>query len=352
MSVFDFNLGLLLKKRPDADRVSAARRLKNIEWPVNRKAKVCEVTVNFGCNNRCLFCYNSKEDLKRADETGFREICAALYEGRKENCWIAAVIGGEPTLRKDIDKIALFARKAGYECVKLCTNGLKLADKNYARRLRESGFNMFDISIHGHDARIHDKLVNRKGAFSKVMKAIENVQSLGGEVGTNQVVNALNLKTFPEFFSLAWDEIGINYYNIIYAHYRGMMDKNKNRLKVNLTKAAKRVAEGLRIINERRMPVFSRMLVNFPPCVLPGYLNIIADWESDEEKGDPLLAPDGERLNMAEMKNKQAVKMKVCRRCVLNGECRGIDGEYAQLYGEKEFKPLKSVGKNLFKTVF
>ncbi|MCG2726364.1 MAG: radical SAM protein [Elusimicrobia bacterium] len=353
MSIFVSNLELLVKKYPPINKNLAKERIKNIKWLVNKKAKVCEVTVNSICNNRCLFCYNGEEDFGRFPDADFKTICRALYEGRKQGCWIAAVIGGEPTLNNDIGKIAAFARKIGYDCVKICTNGLKLSDKSYARHLVESGFNMFDISIHGHNAKVHDKLVNSKGAFSKVMKAAENVKAFSMELGTNQVVNRLNYKNFPEFFKMAYRDLGINYYNIIYSHYRGIMWKNKLALKLPVTKAAIKIKEGLKIIKDLKMPVFSRMLVNFPPCVFPEYLNIIADWESEEKGGDPLLLPGGETVNMSMMKNEQALKLASCEKCVLSGKCRGVDREYPELFGEKEFKPIKSENlENYFETMF
>ncbi len=346
------NYEYLKRKFPSADESFIRERVKNIQWPINRKARVCEVTVNSSCNNRCLFCYNAPEDFGAFPEPEINLIYRTLYEGRKKGSWIAAIIGGEPSLRKDIGKIATFARKAGYECVKICTNGLKLSDKSYVRHLAESGFNMFDISIHGHNSMVHDKLVNKKGAFKKVMRAIENVREMGQEVGTNQVLNALNYRNFPEFFRMAYLNLGINYYNIIYAHYRGMMSKNLQSLKISISRAAAKVYEGLKLLTEYKMPAFSRMLVNFPPCLFPDCMDIIADWELDEESGDPLLLPDGKTVNMATMKNKQTVKLPVCRRCSVGKVCRGIDREYVEIFGTSEFVPIKKRRKNVVKTIF
>ena len=352
-SFADNNLKYIQKKFKNIDLELARSRIKNIQWPVWKKAKVCEVTVNSICNNRCLFCYNSEKDFGSEPDADFKTVCRALYEGRKQGSWIAAIIGGEPSLNKDIGKIASFARKIGYDCVKICTNGLKLSDKAYVRHLVESGFNMFDISIHGSNDKIHDKLVNSKGAFSLIMKAAENVRALSAELGTNQVINKLNYKTFPEFFKLAYVDLGINYYNIIYSHYRGMMWKNKLALKIPITKTAPHIREGLKIIKNLKMPVFSRMLVNFPPCVFPEYLDILADWESEEKGADPLLLPGGEIVNMAEMKNKQTAKLASCSQCVLCDRCHGIDKEYLDIFGGKEFKPIKDKDiKKYFKTIF
>ncbi len=349
---YEDNLKYINKRFKNIDSRAIGDRIKNIQWPIWKKAKVCEVTVNSICNNRCLFCYNSEKDFN-FPEADFKTICRSLYEGRAQGCWIAAIIGGEPSLNKDIGKIASFARKIGYDCVKICTNGLKLSDKAYTRHLAESGFNMFDISIHAHNGKIHDKLVNSKGAFSLIMKAAENVKDLSMELGTNQVVNKLNYKDFPEFFKMAYIDLGINYYNIIYSHYRGMMWKNKIALKLPIAKTVGKIKKGFKIIEELKMPVFSRMLVNFPPCLFPDYLNIIADWESDESIGDPLLLPGGETVNMSQMKNEQAKKPASCEKCALNDRCRGVDTEYLELFGEKEFKPIKNKNiKNYFKTMF
>ncbi|MEA3306213.1 MAG: hypothetical protein U9Q34_00320, partial [Elusimicrobiota bacterium] len=139
----------------------------------------------------------------------------------------------------------------------------------------------------------------------------------------------------------------------IYSHYRGMMWKNKLALKIPMTKTAPYIREGFKIINKLNMPVFSRMLVNYPPCLFPEYLSILADWESEEEGADPLLLPGGEVVNMAEMKNKQSAKLSSCKKCVLYNQCHGVDKEYLELFGGKEFKPIKNNNfENYFKTLF
>lgn len=355
MNLFlDKNLEYALAEMPGLDRAALASRLANIRWPVSLKARVCEVTVNSACNNNCLFCYSEPGSFgPGAPEARLEDVFKALYLGRKQGCWIAAVIGGEPTLRGDIDKIASFARKAGYACVKLCTNGAKLADPAYAAKMAAAGFNMFDISLHGHNSALHDRLVGVSGAFDRAVRAVNNVRRLGREAGTNQVINSLNYEYFPEFFNFAYNELGMNYYNIIYGHYRGVMAANKEMLKVKISKTLPYIKKGLRTLESPGLPAFSRMLVNFTPCLLPGYLNLLADWESDTAGADPLTPVDGVTVNMAVMKNRQSAKTKSCARCALNAECRGFDSEYLALMGGGEFKPLaRSPGSFRIKTVF
>ena len=347
------NLKYAIGKMPGLDRAALSARLANISWPVSLKAKVCEVTVNSACNNKCLFCYAEPGSFAKGPEPMLEEILKALYLGRKQGCWIAAIIGGEPTLRPNIDKIAAFARKAGYLCVKLCTNGARLADPAYAAEMAAAGFNMFDISLHGHNAALHDRLVGVPGAFDKAVRGIKNIRALGREVGTNQVINALNYRHFPAFLDFAYNGLGINYYNIIYGHFRGVMARNEKLLKVKISSTLPFIKKGLKVLQASGVPALNRVLVNFTPCLLPAYMNLLADWESDTAGGDPLMPADGAIVNMAEMKNGQSAKTKNCARCALNSRCRGLDAEYLALAGGGEFKPLAAAPRAFaVKTLF
>ncbi len=343
MDIKKKNLEFVRRHFPGVKAAVAAARLAAVEWPVWLKPKVCEVTLTSRCNYRCLFCYNPPEFFSSpepAQEPDFKAVCRALYEGRERGCWIAALIGGEPTLRPDIGRIAAFARKLGYACVKVCTNGSRLADKGFAAELAAAGVNMFDISLHGHEARVHDALVGAPGAFKAALKGAGNVRALGKEVGTNQVINRLNYRGFPAFFRLALLDLGINYFNIIYSHYRGVMAGNAGRLRVPVSKTVPCVKKALALLERSGLPVLSRPLVNFPPCLLPGYGAITADWEI-EGRREPLLRADGSLADMEEMKLGQNRKPAACRRCAMYRRCRGIDAEYLELYGGAEFKPLK-----------
>ncbi len=303
---------------------------------------MCEVTVNYACNSRCRFCYNPLSSAKELVEPDFKTVARVLTEGRKRGAWLAVIIGGEPTLRPDIGRLAALAVKLGYPCVKLCTNGLKLADRAYARGLVDSGFNMIDISLHGIRSEIHDALVGVPGAFLKVMRAMENVKALKAELGTNQVINRLNYKTFPDFFRFALFELGINYFNIIYSNYRGEMARNADGLKVKISLAAPYIARGLAAYKLGAAPALARILVNFPPCVMPGFQHLSADWElSSAQWDETLMLPDGRPVSMHLMKDKQKFKPRACAACAFFGRCRGIDREYLKIFGAKEFIPLK-----------
>ena len=336
------NLKYIKGRHPEFNEAVLKNRLKNIYWPVWKRPCVCEVTVNYACNSRCRFCYNRLSPAKGSTEPDFKTAARVLAEGRKRGAWLAVIIGGEPTLREDICRLAALAVKLGYPCVKLCTNGLRLADRTYAGRLVDSGFNMIDISLHGVRPEIHDTLVGVPGAFLKVMRAMENVRALKAELGTNHVVNRLNYKTFPEFFRFALLELGINYFNIIYSNYRGEMARNAAGLKVKISLAAPYIARGLAAYKLGAAPALSGILVNFPPCIMPGFQHLSADWKlSSAQQDETLMLPDGRSVSMHLMKDKQKLKPRACAACVFFGRCRGIDREYLEIFGAGEFVPLK-----------
>lgn len=325
---------------------AAKKRIARIEWPVDRVPKVCEVNLNYSCNAKCLFCYNPLDQAGFASmEMSFDQAARALYSGRKEGCWIACLIGGEPTLREDLGRLAMLARKIGFECVKIVSNGIRLADRAYVRRLAESGVNCFNISVHGHTPAIHDRLVGVPGAFKKTAKAMENARAVGKQVGVDHVFTKANAKTFPKYFELMLVDREINYFNMIYPHYRGIMAKNAERLRVSYTELAPHIRKAMALFTRHKLPALSRVLVNFTPCVLPGLEHIMADWERSSPSGsEPLFGPGGDH-RMDEMKALQKAKPPACSRCVYDKRCMGVDREYLHFYGESEFVPLRRIPK-------
>ncbi|MEF3280843.1 MAG: radical SAM protein [Elusimicrobiota bacterium] len=349
---FENNFKLIKRLNPKLPKAEIEKRIKAIEWDLSLKPYSAEVTVNTTCNNRCLFCYNDPKLLNHNQNISFEKICKVLYIGKKQGCWIASIIGGEPTLREDIFKISEFARKLGYECIKLCTNGRRLSDIKYAKRLIDAGFNSFDISLHSSKSNIHDTLVGRKGAFKETMKAMENIKELGAELATAIVLNKLNYKDFVNFFNLTYNKLQINYFNIIAANSSGAMRINKELL-CEISDLAVEIRRGLKIAEAYGFPFFTRILINFPPCLLPEYLNIIADWETNQKVDEVVLIPEEKISDMKTILRNRSAKIKgICGKCILNERCRGFNIEYIDQIDIKKINPIKKIPKQKFKTTF
>jgi len=83
------------------------------------------------------------------------------------------LFGGEPTVRDDMFDIIEMARRRGLR-VRIVTNGLRLADEAYCRKICEMKVPVL-LSLDGMNREIYDRLRKNPGAFDKKMKAFENL---------------------------------------------------------------------------------------------------------------------------------------------------------------------------------
>jgi MoaA/NifB/PqqE/SkfB family radical SAM enzyme len=100
--------------------------------------------------------------------------------------------GGEPTLRKDFPTLLEQARELGFRRICVITNGIRLSDAGYFRELAGSGLNEILLSLHGHNAQTHERLVGVPGAFSRIMDTLAHAKDLGLRLRINTVVTRYN----------------------------------------------------------------------------------------------------------------------------------------------------------------
>ncbi len=121
------------------------------------------------------------------------------------------------------------------------------------------------------------------------------------------------------------------------------MELNAGALKVRMSAAAPGIARGLvSAYKGLSAPALARLLVNFPPCMLPGFRHLMADWEVEAEQQDEtLMLPDGRQVRMHSMKDAQRSRLPSCSGCLLSKRCRGVDRRYLKIFGPEEFSPLR-----------
>ena len=308
----------------------------------DRVLKNCEVILNYACNARCLFCYHPAS--LREGSLPFRDVARALMAGRERGCAIAHLIGGEITLREDLPRIVALARKIGYPCVQVLSNGLRLADRGFARSVVRAGANLIRISIHGHDAATHDRLVGVPGAFDKCMRALDHAAALGADIGVNHALTALNHRTLPRFVELMLDRFALTDLNIIFAHYRGELPVNFDLLKLRISDAAPSARAAMEVFARRGASIEGRVLVNFTPCLLPGFDHLMAEWERPRraEDDDWLVHVEGGKDRVHAQKARQCLKPRSCAECVYDDRCLGVERDYAALFGVSEFRPVRA----------
>jgi MoaA/NifB/PqqE/SkfB family radical SAM enzyme len=147
----------------------------------------------YGCNSDCVICMlSSLEDrLAAVPFDQFRALVVKLVnDGRRRNLILS---GGEVTTFAYLERYVEFAASLKwFSRIQIQTNGRRLADPDYLRRLIDAGVNEFFISLHGPE-EVHDAISRRPGAYREVMAALENLSRHAGiGIITNTVWTRLN----------------------------------------------------------------------------------------------------------------------------------------------------------------
>lgn len=150
------------------------------------------IPVWYGCNSSCTICMlsNVKGRLAAVDFESFSCLIAALVNDSRYDSLILS--GAEITTFGDVEQYVRHAASFRYfKKIQIQTNGRKLADKEYLRKLVEAGVNEFFVSVHGQND-IHDAITRNPGSFAATMEGIGNLAEFPVNVITNTVFTSSN----------------------------------------------------------------------------------------------------------------------------------------------------------------
>jgi cyclic pyranopterin phosphate synthase len=158
-----------------------------------RSVRDLRISVTDRCNFRCVYCMPREvfgDDyafLPRRQLLSFEEILrvAQLFVARGVRK--IRITGGEPLLRKDVDRlIGMLAALDGVE-VTLTTNGVLLP--RLARRLKDAGLHRVTVSLDALDDALFRRMNDADYPVAKVLEGIEAAKAAGlGPIKVNMVV--------------------------------------------------------------------------------------------------------------------------------------------------------------------
>ncbi|MDP1852664.1 MAG: radical SAM protein [Candidatus Omnitrophota bacterium] len=155
--------------------------------PLLNKIEYALLPISSKCDYDCIFCtsnYPGKPGKIKNNSLNselFR-IKGLLAIGRRLKLKKIFLSGDEPLAHPFIAQILNFSHKLGYEEVNLHTSGLKLGQKDTLDNILRLPLKFnFYIPIYGADARVHDRVVRKKGSFEalvSVLRALNKIREL------------------------------------------------------------------------------------------------------------------------------------------------------------------------------
>ena len=130
---------LMLQRYGDGEDTDISQGLS--PFPLRKPAGLAIVEVTERCNLTCPMCYAYSSPSERdysLEEIELRLDQLIAVEGRGISLQIS---GGEPSVRKDLDKIATMVKRKGFGQLEMVSNGIRLArEPGFAEKLVSWGF--------------------------------------------------------------------------------------------------------------------------------------------------------------------------------------------------------------------
>ena len=140
--------------------------------------------ITYVCNSHCIFCA-ADHDINPVNNVITADMMNDLIQFHNMEAGDNVVLnGGEPTMNPELAEIiSLFSEKNIHTIV--YSNGRKLSDRQFCKKLIESGLNRISIPLFGYDAETHDHCTGVTGAFDETVSGIRNILELRKELNSS-----------------------------------------------------------------------------------------------------------------------------------------------------------------------
>ncbi|AKF03235.1 radical SAM protein [Sandaracinus amylolyticus] len=285
----------------------------------------------YRCNQTCTFCELADMDVDLSKD----DVRAALDAARARGSTRVILTGGEPTLSRDLVDHVRYARSIGFEEIELQTNAVLLDKPGAARALADAGLTSAQVSLHGPDSAISDRLTAAPGTHARTLRGVDALLEAGVRVLLNHLIfvdNAPLLLDFVDLVVTRWsarrDRLVVQFHsprNEFATREEGLRHVPRysdyaTRLRAAIDRAR---AAGLNV-RDLQDPTGIPSL-----CVLgadASYLGTITAqrtlpryhaWESD-----------------------WLTRVAACEPCAMRDACMGVPKHYLALHGDAEFRPF------------
>lgn len=152
-----------------------------------------DFAYDFECNFRCPHCCAKIfREIPAQKHMSIENVKVVADQADKAGIFIINLIGGEPLIWRDFDKIMTAINPDRFH-ISLTTNGWML-DKAKAKYLAEIGIDKIGVSIDSGFESEHDSFRQRPGSYQKTIEAVKNASAAGIRTIISTIVTHQNIR--------------------------------------------------------------------------------------------------------------------------------------------------------------
>ncbi|MHC4982489.1 MAG: tetraether lipid synthase Tes [Planctomycetota bacterium] len=192
---------------------------------------LAQIDLTNRCNLRCPICFANAGVTGFVFEPDYDEVVRQmrlLRELRPTPCTAIQFTGGEPTIHPDFLRIVAAAREMGFSHIQIATNGIRIADEDFARAAADAGLHTLYLQFDGVGEEPHKRTRNFAGIWEKKLAAVENCRTTGMKIClVPTILKTVNDDQVGKIFQFAVENVdvisGISYQPVAFA---GRIDTN------------------------------------------------------------------------------------------------------------------------------
>ena len=172
---------------------------------------LAQIDLTNRCNMRCPICFANAGAAGYVCEPSFEQHVAHLQrlrDFRPIPCTAIQFTGGEPTIHPDFLRIVAKARSMGFSHIQIATNGIRMADYEFASQAAEAGLHTLYLQFDGVGPEAYRQTRNYPGIWEKKLATVENCRKLDLKIClVPTIIRGVNDDQVEPIFRFAVDNI-------------------------------------------------------------------------------------------------------------------------------------------------
>ena len=238
------------------------------------KPVMATVLLTYSCSNDCVFCGPADKRRETDGKAAEREEVIAWLERCRDAGVNLMVFSGaaDPFTHKDLNEFVSLA--ASWEMHPFCYTQAHASERRI-RELRDAGLEEIMVSVHGHNALVHERNTRSFGSFRRTLDGLAHIREAGFYTMTNTVVTRYNVDHLDELVDLLAFEQGVDEMAFSFPRVEGSVWTNQQCIP-----EFSRAAQALDRVLPRLREAGKRATVEYmPSCYLdPSLYEVMPDF--------------------------------------------------------------------------